>query len=519
MLGFFLLSSVGYVSGYIYEEEIIMGTFPQNFKWGTATAAYQIEGAWNVSGKGESIWDKFTHEGGHIDDNSSGDVACNSYYKYADDIQLMKDIGVSYYRMSIAWTRILPSGTGQINQAGIDYYNSVINEALSQGIQPAVTLYHWDLPQALQDQAGWQNSTVADWFEEYARVCFTNFGDRVKTWITLNEPAITATQGYGTGEMAPGINEIGTATYIAAHNQIRAHARAVKAYRDDFLAEQGGEIGITLSIAWKEPKNASDSTHLEASERAMEFDLGWYAHPILVDGKYPPIMRQKVDEKSTAQNFPSSRLPEFTAEESAMIQSSSDFLGINMYTSYLTSPKDEGIQDVSYFKDDDTVGELDPAWFTSGSSWLAVTPWGMRSLLNWTKQTYGDVKVYITENGVSDKQGNVDDLSRVYYYKHYINQILKAITIDNVNVQGYFAWSLLDNFEWARGYTERFGLHAVDFDDQERKRTQKVSAKYYSSIVKNNGFVPCERPQPSGSTTPAPAVTAVFLVMAAILYT
>merc|ERR1712123_522108 len=265
--------------GYMPEEPLLYDHFPEDFIWGSATAAYQIEGGWNEGGKGVSIWDTFTKVEGTIIDGSSGDVACDSYHKYKDDVQLMKNIGVQSYRFSISWSRILPMGTGEKNQEGIDYYNALIDELLANNIIPAVTLYHWDLPQALQDQGeGWLNPDVADWFEEYARVCFEEFGDRVKFWITLNEPKEAALQGHGSGTMAPGAQGIGTLVYIAAHNLIRAHA-------------------------------------------------------IMKDGKYPEVMRTKIDEKSTQQGFEESRLPQFTEEESAMIAGSSDFLGMNFYTS------------------------------------------------------------------------------------------------------------------------------------------------------------------------------------------
>jgi len=478
------------VFGYQAEEPLLYDHFPDDFLWGSATAAYQVEGGWDEGGKGVNIWDTFTKIEGNIIDGSSGDVACDSYHKYKEDVQMMKSLGMQSYRFSISWARILPQGTGKRNQLGIDYYNDLIDELLANDIVPAVTLYHWDLPQALQDQGdGWLNPQVADWFEEYARVCFEEFGDRVKFWITLNEPKETSLQGHGSGTMAPGMQGIGTLVYIAAHNQIRAHARAYRAYHQDFATTQGGKIGITLNVNWAEPRDSDDPADVEASNTHLNFNLGWYAHAIMKDGMYPEVMRNKIDEKSEQQGFPESRLPHFSEEETAMIAGSSDFLGMNFYTSNIVYPEESDIMDVSYFADPDVGATQDPNWYAAGSSWLKVTPWGIREALKWASMEYGQPDIYVTENGFSDRLGNLDDLQRVYYYKHYINQVLKAIKVDGVSVKGYYAWSLMDNFEWAMGYTEKFGLHRVNMTDAGRERTPKESAYFYSRLIKENGFV------------------------------
>jgi len=474
--------------GYSPEEELLYDYFPDDFLWGAATSAYQIEGAWNEDGKGENIWDNFTKIPGNIIDGSSGDVACDSYHKYQDDVALMANMGISSYRFSISWARVLPRGIGEPNQAGIDFYHNLISELLSVGITPAVTLYHWDLPQALQDEGGWLNASVADWFEEYARLCFSEYGNEVKFWITLNEPKETSLQGHGSGTMAPGIMGPGTSVYVAAHNQIRAHARAYRAYHADFAREQGGKIGITLNLNWAEPKDESKEEDRTASETHLQFNLGWYAHAIFKDGHYPAVMRQKINEKSSAQGYPESRLPEFSLEESVMIAGSSDFLGINFYTANLVYPEQCDINDVNYYCDSDVGASQSENWYGAGSVWLKVCPWGIRRALAWASNEYGQPDIYVTENGYSDRLGNLDDLQRIYYYKHYINQVLKANKLDGVSVKGYYAWSLLDNFEWAMGYTENFGLHQVDMNDPERARTPKESARYYSKIVEKNGF-------------------------------
>merc|ERR1712038_18472 len=347
---------------YSPEEELLYDSFPDDFLWGSATAAYQIEGAWNEDGKGPSIWDVFTKVPGTIIDGSSGDVACDSYHNYKEDVRLMKEMGLTSYRFSIGWTRILPEGTGARNPDGIQFYHNLIAELLANDIVPAVTLYHWDLPQALQDQGGWLNASVADWFEEYARVCFEEFGDRVKFWITLNEPKETSLQGHGSGTMAPGLEGLGTLAYIAAHNQIRAHARAYRAYHTDFAADQGGKIGITLNVDWAEPRNPDDQADVDASETNLQFNLGWYAHAILKNGKYPDIMKEKIDAKSSQQGFESSRLPHFTEEESTMIAKSTDFLGMNFYTSNIVYPEESNLDEVSYFNDPDVASIKGPFW-------------------------------------------------------------------------------------------------------------------------------------------------------------
>jgi len=481
-----ILLFVAAAKAYSPEEELLYGSFPNDFVWGAATAAYQIEGGWDEDGKGENIWDVFTRVEGNIKDGSSGQVACDSYHKYPEDVELLKQLGVTSYRFSISWSRVIPKGIGEPNPLGIAYYNELINHLIAGGIEPAVTLYHWDLPQALEDQGGWLSEDIQFWFEAYADLCFREFGDRVKVWITLNEPRVTSLSGYGTGSFAPGVSGIGTTSYISAHNQILAHARAYRLYYNSYSEIQGGKVGISLNIHWAEPQDPNNPEHLAASDRVVQFALGWFAQPIFVDGKYPSVMREKVDMKSQAQGFAESRLPHFTESESLMVANTSDFLGINFYTSEMVYPVDEGTEEVSYHKDDDAELYQDDSWFKA--SWNAVTPWGLRSTMNWIKAHYPGVDVYITENGVSDRLSNLDDLQRIYYYKHYTNQLLKSILLDGVPVRGYYAWSLLDNFEWASGYTEKFGLTRVDFTDPNRTRTPKQSFKYFSKLIKQNGF-------------------------------
>ncbi|XP_071507223.1 lactase/phlorizin hydrolase-like [Diadema antillarum] len=482
-------------------DAFIYGTFPDGFIWSSATSAYQIEGAWNADGKGESIWDNFTHEGGHVAYNQNGDVACDSYNKYRTDVALMKAMGLKYYRFSIAWSRVLPDGTiNNINEAGVAFYNNLIDEMLVNGISPMVTLYHWDLPQALQDKGGWDSEDIIDYFADYAELCFQRFGDRVPLWITFNEPWIVSVFGYGTGIFAPGLAEIGSAPYRVTHNIIRSHAAAYHRYDDRYKASQNGKVGITLNSDWSEPYDRTNQTSLDASDRALNFNIGWFAHPIFINGDYPEIMKTKVARKSAAQGFNQSRLPEFTEAEKAYIRGTGDFFGLNTYTTNLCVAVPENLGgDPSYWADSDIASWQEGSWPGSGSGWLKIVPWGIRRLVNWIYNEY-NVPIYVTENGVSTKDVyEIDDVIRQDYYRAYINEVLKAITLDGVDVKGYTAWSLLDNFEWGAGYTERFGLHYVDFTDPDRPREAKKSTTVLSEIIANNGFI-----AGAGTSSPQP---------------
>ncbi|XP_052799781.1 lactase/phlorizin hydrolase-like [Mya arenaria] len=476
----------GFPSGEIsHEDGIYYDDFPDNFGWSSATSAYQIEGGWNADGKGLSIWDTRSHTPNIIHNNETGDVACDSYNKYKDDVKLLKDLGVKFYRFSIAWTRLMPDGTTDyINQRGINYYNNLIDALLADGITPMITLFHWDLPQNLMDNGGWLNETIKDRFKDYAKLCFEKFGDRVNYWITFNEPKIITVSGYDDGWFPPGHHSHGQEGYIAAHNLIKAHAEAYHVFKQT----QNGKIGITISVGWPEPVHMYDPEDLEASERDTQFSCGWFAHPIFVDGDYSPIMKKLVSEKSYQQGFNVSRLPEFTDEEKTFINGTFDFFGLNFYSAGLVT-SDYGTSEVpSYYNDKDTKGVDNPNYLGSGSSWLHVTPFGMRKILNWVKRTYNNVPVYVTESGVSDRNGTLMDYHRIHYYRTYINELLKAIKLDGCNVKGFTAWSLMDNFEWNTGYSERFGIHYINFTDPDRKRTPKGSAYWYRQLISENAF-------------------------------
>ncbi|CAG9796297.1 unnamed protein product, partial [Diatraea saccharalis] len=458
--------------------------FPNEFLFGVATASYQIEGAWNVSGKGENIWDRYTHtRPERIFDHNTGDVAADSYHHYKQDVKLLKDLGVSFYRFSISWSRILPTGlTNEINQDGIKYYKNVIEELRRNGIEPLVTMYHWDLPQPLQDLGGWTNPVIAEYFFDYAKVLLDNFSDSVRFWLTFNEPFRFCHDGYG-GSDAPGDRSSGMEDYLCAHTVLRAHGAVYRMFHRYYKPINNGLMGITLDLAWIEPASTSVED-CETAEIARQFMFGWYAHPIFTkDGNYPPVMRKLIDEMSTRQNFVRSRLPHFTMEEVEMIRGAYDFMGLNHYTTYLATKTSRPISPIPLYEADMGVKlSQNKDWPKSNSTWLKVVPWGLRKTLNWIKSTYNNPPVLITENGISLEPG-LHDPRRINYIDGYLRALHAAITKDGCNVYGYTYWSLLDNFEWTRGYSERFGLFEVDYNSDERVRTPRQSAAYYSNIA------------------------------------
>jgi len=417
-------------------------------------------------------------------------------------VRLLKDMGVHFYRFSISWARVMPDGTNNtINQAGINYYNMLINELLGEGIIPMVTLFHWDLPQHLQDMGAWHNEELVVHFKNYADLCYREFGDRVKHWMTFNEPWVITWLGYGIGVFAPGIYEPAEGQYKTSHTIIKAHAEAWHVYNDNYRSTQKGEVGIVLNSDWAEPRDPQNPLDLAASDRTLQFSLGWYGHPIFKNGDYPEAMKEYIGNKSIAQGYPQSRLPAFTTAEKARIAGTSDFFGLNHYTTHYCFDAPNPNSEPNYDQDKDVGSERDPSWPPSGSDWLYVVPWGLRKLLTWVKNEFGDPKIYVTENGVSDHTGTLNDDTRVFYYQHYINNVMKAVTRDGVNVKGYTAWALMDNFEWGSGYDEKFGMHAVDFTDPARPRTPKDSARYYSQLVRDNGFVESSTTNNPTSTT------------------
>ncbi|XP_054758787.2 cytosolic beta-glucosidase-like [Lytechinus pictus] len=498
-------------------DAFLYDTFPEGFIWSSATSSYQIEGAWDTDGKGESIWDRFTHVGGNVYNNDTGDIACDSYHKYKEDVALMKAMGLKYYRFSISWPRVLPDGTlNSVNEAGIAYYNNLIDELRENDITPMVTLYHWDLPQALQDVGGWANDTIIDHFNDYAELCYQRFGSRVPFWITFNEPWIVTLLGHAIGYFAPGVTEDGTTIYVVAHNIIRSHARAWHTYDDTYRQLQNGQVGITLNSDHVEPYDPTNQDHVDAADRCLQFHFGWWANPIFKNGDYPDIMKTSIARKSAAQGFATSRLPEFTEEEKEYNRGTADFFGLNQYTTlYANNTPEDDTSPPGYLKDRNVLTFVDDDWETAGSSWLKIVPWGIRNILKWIDSQY-QVPIYVTENGVSTHDVfELDDVIRQKYYRAYINEVLKAIKLDGVDVRGYTAWSLLDNFEWASGYSERFGMHYVDFDDPERPRTPKRSVSVYSKIIADNGFIKevPTTPPTEYTTASAPSLSTLSVIM------
>jgi len=431
--------------------------FPQGFMWGVAAASYQIEGAAWKDGRGESIWDRFSRTPGRVLNGHTGDVACDHYNRYKEDVSLMKELGVNSYRFSIAWPRIYPGGTGQVNQRGLDFYKRLVEELLENGIEPMATLYHWDLPQALEDRGGWLNRDTARWFQDYAVTMFQELGDTAKLWITLNEPWCSAYLGYGIGEHAPGRRDFNSSLH-AAHHLLLAHGLALRAYRDLNLP---GEIGITLNLSPQYPASDSDADQ-DACRRADGFLNRWYLDPLFT-GFYPQD------------------LPELLAPVAEMIQPGDfdlisgplDFLGINFYSRSVVRAAGQG-----------GFESLPPAGPVTHMGW-EVYPEGLYDLLTRVHRDYGPIPLYITENGAAYPDevqgGRVHDPERTAYLEQHFAQAARAIAA-GVPLKGYYVWSLLDNFEWAFGYERRFGIVYMDF--QTQKRIVKDSGRWYQSFLK-----------------------------------
>ncbi|KOB67338.1 Uncharacterized protein OBRU01_19962 [Operophtera brumata] len=430
--------------------------FPDGFIFGTSTAAYQVEGAWNKDGKAENIWDRLTHgDPSLITDCSNGDIAADSYHLYKRDVEMMRELGLDYYRFSLSWSRILPTSfPDKINEAGVAYYNNLIDEMLKYNIEPMVTLYHWDLPQKLQEMGGWTNPHIVEWYADYARVAFERFGDRVKYWITMNEPREVCYQGYGGVSMAPRLNIQGIADYMCTKNLLMAHATAYHLYDKEFRPKQGGSIFITLSAHWYEPATENDVLAAEETNQV----------------------------ESQAQGFPRSRLPEFTPEEVEYVKGTSDFFGLNHYSTYLAYRNEsvEGVHDSpSYYDDIDVIIYQSSEWEHGASSFLKVVPWGFYNLLSKIKEDFDNPPVIITENGFSTHTTGLNDDKRISYFRRYLSAMLDAME-DGADVRAYTAWSIMDNFEWM----ERFGLYEVDYESPERTRTPRKSAFVYKEILR-----------------------------------
>ncbi|XP_054812457.1 beta-glucosidase 24-like [Prosopis cineraria] len=462
-------------------------SFPPDFTFGTSSSSYQYEGAAYEGGKGLSVWDTFTHKFPEkIADRSNGDIATDQYHRYKEDVAIMKDIGFNAYRFSISWPRILPYGNlkGGVNSEGINYYNNLIDELLSYGLQPFVTLFHWDLPQALEDEyGGFLSPKIVKDFADYAELCFREFGDRVKHWITLNEPMQYSYMGYAIGAFPPGrcskflglncsAGDSSTEPYLVSHYQTLAHAEAVKIYREKYQ----GQIGVALNSLWFIPTSQSNADK-DAASRALAFMYDWFMEP-LNSGNYPAVMVSNVGE----------RLPKFSNGQSLLVKGSFDFIGLNYYTTYYVSSapcqreNQTSLTDACINATPERNGLLIGP--KAGSQWLYIYPPGIQYLLQYIKEKFNNPVIYITENGVdeiNDGRKSLDDKIRIDYVSHHLLYIQRAMR-NGVKVKGYFMWSLLDNFEWIDGYTVRFGLIFVDFKNG-LKRYHKRSAWWFKTFL------------------------------------
>ncbi|KAL4712808.1 hypothetical protein ACJJTC_011878 [Scirpophaga incertulas] len=469
----------------IQEDRQVPRKFPEGFIFGAATASYQVEGGWDADGKAESIWDYYSHKNPElIADLTNGDIANDSYNQYKRDIEMLRELGLDFYRFSISWPRLLPTSfPDKINEAGVQYYNNLIDELVKYNIQPMVTLYHWDLPQKLQNMGGWTNPHIIDWFTDYAKIAFDKFGDRVKYWITINQPMSVCHSGYGEATKAPGIKSPGQAEYICSKNLLLAHAKAFRLYDEIYRPIQNGNISITIHSFWDEPETEDD---IQIANDSLQFMLGHYAYPIFSEtGGFPKVMIEKIAAKSQEQGFSRSRLPDLTTEEIEMIRGSSDFLGLNFYTSRIIRKNNNEIKypEPSYFDDVNAIDYQPADWIEEASEIFKVTPWGFRKILMWIKAEYNNPPIIITENGFSSR-GGLNDTDRVDFYRSYLDAMLDAID-EGANVIGYTTWSLMDNFEWTKGYTERFGLYEVNYESPARTRTPRKSAFVYKEIVRS----------------------------------
>ncbi|HEY1405139.1 MAG TPA: GH1 family beta-glucosidase [Spirochaetota bacterium] len=441
--------------------------FPKNFLWGYATAAYQIEGAVNEDGRGESIWDRFAHTPGKIANGDNGDIACDHYHRYEEDVQLMADLGVNSYRFSLSWSRIFPNGKGAINQKGLDFYKRVLASLQHHNISPAVTLYHWDLPQALQDKGGWGNRDTTDYFEEYSARMFDTLGDIVPVWITHNEPWCVSFLSNWLGIHAPGNRDFKSAVEVS-HNLLLSHGKSVRAFRQ---SGRKGEIGITLNFYPTYPATDREEDVLASARYDGHFNR-WFADPVL-KGSYPADIVEYYRTKELLHTFPDDDL--------RIISQPVDFLGVNYYSSNL-------------LRHDTSQQPLETAIVSrdlpkTAMNW-EIHPEGLYDLLTRLRRDYGDIKIMITENGsayddVITDNGEILDQLRIDYLRDHYAQTYHAIQ-SGVNVTGYYVWTLYDNFEWAEGFSKRFGLVYIDYKTQ--KRIPKLSAKWNRDVMRKNGF-------------------------------
>jgi beta-glucosidase len=444
-----------------------MAQFPENFLWGVATASYQIEGATREDGRGESTWDRFCATPGKVLNNDNGDVACDHYHRYREDVQLMRELGVNAYRFSIAWPRVLPNGRGQVNSAGLDFYDRLVDALLDTGIEPFVTLYHWDLPQALQDKVGgWGSRETAHAFAEYTDVVSRRLADRVHNWITLNEPYVNAFMGHESGAHAPGLKDARLAWQVS-HHLLLAHGLAVPVLRTNSSSQT--RVGITLSLTPTYAATNSAEDQLAAQFRDGKLNR-WFLDPVF-KGSYPSDVLTLLGDMT----------PKTEAGDAEIIAAPLDFLGVNNYSRAIIS------QGPGRFPDGIKQVRPERAEFTA-MDW-EVYPEGLYDLLTRLHQEYSIPQYFITENGAAfndtvSEDGHVHDPRRIHYLHDYLLQAQAAIAA-GVPLAGYFVWSLMDNFEWAQGYSKRFGIVYIDYPTQQR--IIKDSGSWYPDTIAANG--------------------------------
>ena len=432
-----------------------------NFIWGVATSSFQIEGATHEGGRGPSIWDTFCKVPGKVANGDTGDVACDHYHRYNEDLDLMKWMGVDAYRFSVAWSRVLPNGVGAINNAGLDFYDRIVDGALERGIQPWLTMYHWDLPQALQDRGGWNNREIVGWFEEYADVLTSRLGDRVKHWMTLNEPLCSAWIGHLYGDMAPGIKDLQTALN-ASHHLLMSHGIASQITRSNV---KDAKVGIVINVTPAVPATDSEDDH-RAATLADGFDNRWFLNPVFGQ-PYPADVIEALGKS-----------PQIAAGDMTLINQPMDFLGVNFYFRQTISSNPQGSPlPIKNIRRENVK--------RTAMDWDVHAP-AFEEILTRIHREYKPREMYITENGSAWNDmmvaGEIDDQERISYLQSHLDALFAAEKL-GAPICGYFAWSFMDNFEWAYGYDKRFGLVYVDYNSQ--KRTPKKSAHFYRDLLLN----------------------------------
>jgi beta-glucosidase len=443
-------------------------TFPEGFAWGTATSAYQIEGGAREGGRGPSIWDVFAHKPGTVSDASTGDTACDHYNRFVRDFDLMRDMGIRHYRFSVAWPRIVPTGSGTPNPAGLDFYERLVDAMIARGIAPYATLYHWDLPQGLQEAGGWTNRETAQRFADYTGHVVRRLGDRVNHWMTHNEPWVAAFVGHLYGSHAPGLTDL-RAALQAAHTILLSHGLAVKAIRA--AGGPGAKVGIVHNLEWVEPASARHEDAAAARRHDGAFNR-WFLDPVF-RGSYPADMLEWYGKSA----------PSIEAGDLEAMRAPIDFLGINYYTRRI----------IAHDKDGDFLCARRVLWpFVPRANYeeWEVNPEGLYKILVRVSGDYNRPVIYVTESGtpLDDRvgpDGAFHDPARIEYLARHASAVWQAIQ-DGVDARGYFVWSFMDNFEWNLGYTKRFGLVRVDFESQGR--IVKESGRWYGGVSRNNGF-------------------------------